>query len=263
MSGLQALQQRMLQAVLADKAPRLRGLCGDVLADASSRMDVYRQGYRIRLRDALALEFPGLRLLAGRDFERLLKSYVAAHPSGHYNIRWHGAGLAAFLEYGLPWRERPALAEMARLDWAISTAFDAVDEAPVDPAELASVPAEAWADLHLRPQAHLQILSGVCNVEAFRRAADRELARPRLRRYRRSRHLLVWRQALAVRYRLIEDDERMVLAAAMRDESFALLCDRLAEHHDPSAAMPRMAGILRGWLEDGVLAGWRLQQDSM
>ena len=157
----------------------------------------------------------------------------------------------------------PALAEMARLDWAISTAFDAVDEVAVDPVQLSSVPAEAWADLHLRPQAHLQVLSGVCNVEAFRRAADRELARPRLRRYRRSRHLLVWRQALAVRYRLIEDDERMVLAAAMRDESFALLCDRLAEHHDPSAAMPRMAGILRGWVDDGVLAGWKLQQDSM
>lgn len=263
MSTLRALQQRTLQAVLDDKPPRLRELRGDGLANASSRMDVYRQGYRIRLRMALEAEFPGLRLLAGKRFGRLLESYVAAHPSGHYNIRWHGAGLAAFLEYARPWCARPALAEMARLDWLISTAFDAADEAAVSAMDLAGVPAVAWADLHLRAQAHLQIVPFTRNVEAFRRAADADGPRPRLRRHRRPRHLLVWRQALAVGYRPVEDDEHCALTAAMRDESFALLCDRMAEHHGPANASRRMAQLLRRWLDDGLMAGWRLQQDSM
>lgn len=263
MSTLRALQQHTLQAVLDDKPARLRELRGDARADAFSRMDVYRRGYRIRLRDALAAEFPGLRLLTGERFERLLDSYIAAHPSGHYNIRWHGAGLAAFLEYARPWCERPALAEMARLDWLISTAFDAADETTVQATELAAIPAAAWADLHLRPQAHLQVLPVNRNVEAFRRAADAGEPRPRLRRHGRPRHLLVWRQALAVRYRPVEDDERHALAAAMRDESFALLCERLAEHHDAASALPRMVQLLRRWVDDGLLAGWRLQADSM
>ncbi|MFC5436908.1 putative DNA-binding domain-containing protein [Rhodanobacter umsongensis] len=263
MNRLRALQQRTLQAVLGDNPSRLRELRGDDRVDTSRRMDVYRQGYRLRLRDALAAEYPGLGLLAGKRFERLLDSYVAAHPSGHYNIRWHGAGLPAFLEYARPWCERPALAEMARLDWAISTAFDAADETATVAMDLSGVPAAAWADMHLRPQAHLQVLSFTANVDAFRRAADAGGPRPRLRSRGRPHHLLVWRQALAVHYRAIEDDERCTLAAAMRDESFALLCERLAEHHDPASALSRMAEMLRRWIDDGLMAGWRLQQESM
>ena len=118
----------------------------------------------------------------GRRFGSLLDRYVEAHPSGHYNIRWHGAGVAAFLEYGLPWRDRPALGDMARLDWAISTAFDAADEPVLAAADLAGVAADAWANLRLLPQSHLQFLSTHHNVEAFRRAADRNDQRPRLRR---------------------------------------------------------------------------------
>lgn len=256
MSNLQALQQHLLQAVLADRPAKLPELRTDARADAASRLAIYRNGYRIRLRDALATEFPGLAVLAGRRFGRLLESYVEAHPSGHYNIRWHGAGLAAFLEYALPWRDKPELAEMARLDWAISTAFDAADEPVLGMADLAGVPVDAWADLHLHPQAHLQLLPIRHNVEAFRRAADRGDPRPRRRRYGEARHLLVWRQSLTVRYRQIDADECSALTGAVNDEPFASLCERLADHRDPASATPRMASLLQQWLESGLIGGF-------
>ncbi|WP_266159472.1 DNA-binding domain-containing protein [Dyella silvatica] len=259
MSSLQALQQRLLQAVLADKTPKLPELRGDALADPATRLDVYRHGYRIRLRDALAIEFPGLRLMAGRRFGHLLDSYVEAHPSAHYNIRWHGAGLAAFLEFSRLWRDKPALAEMARLDWAISSAFDAADEPVISATDLAGVPAEAWAGLCLVPQSHLQILPVTCNVDTFRRAADQAAPRPHLRRYPRPRHLLVWRQELTVRYRVLSEDERPLLNAALREESFTSLCELLAEYHDPNQAMPRMTTLLRHWLEAGLISAYRLE----
>ncbi|WP_266170947.1 DNA-binding domain-containing protein [Dyella subtropica] len=258
MSNLQTLQQRLLQAVLADRAPRLRDLCGDNSADTTSRLAIYRNGYRIRLRDALGTEYPGLGLMAGRRFGHLLESYIETHPSGHYNIRWHGAGLAAFLEYGLPWRDKPELADMARLDWAISTAFDATDEPTLSATALVDVPAESWAALRLRSQSHLQILASPYNVDAFRRAADGNKQRPRLRHYDKPRYLLVWRQLLTVRYRLVEADELSALTGATQHETFAQLCERLTEHHDPSNALPRMAALLRQWLDDGLISGWEL-----
>lgn len=258
MSNLQALQQHLLQAVLADRPPKLPELRADARADAASRLAIYRNGYRIRLRDALATEFPGLAMMAGRRFGNLLESYVEAHPSGHYNIRWHGAGLAAFLEYTLPWRDKPELAEMARLDWAISTAFDAADEPALATTDLADVPADAWADLRLRPLTHLQVLSTRHNVESFRRAADRSDSRPHRRRHDKPRHLLVWRQSLTVRYRQVEADERSALAGAANGESFASLCERLAEYHDPAIAMPRMTGLLQQWLGSGLIGGCSL-----
>ncbi|HEY1589963.1 MAG TPA: DNA-binding domain-containing protein [Rhodanobacter sp.] len=256
MSNLQTLQQQLLQAVLADRPPRLPELRADARADAASRLAIYRNGYRVRLREALVTEFPGLALMAGRRFGRLLESYVEAHPSGHYNIRWHGAGLAAFLECALPWRDKPELAEMARLEWAISTAFDVADEPVLGATDLAGVPADAWADLRLHPQVHLHLLSIRYNVEAFRRAADRGDPRPRRRCHDRARHMLVWRQSLTVRYRQIEADECSALTGAVNGEPFASLCERLADHHDPASAMPRMANLLQQWLGSGLIGSF-------
>ena len=258
MSELRALQQQMQQAVLADKPRVPHDWRGDELASPFDRLNVYRRGYRIRLHDALAAEFPGLALMSGKRFEHLLASYVEAHPSGHYNIRWHGAGLAAFLDYGLPWSKQPALADMARLDWAISTAFDAADEAVIAPGHLAELPGDAWVNLRLRTPGHLQLLPHECNIDAFRRAADRGAARPHLRRYARRRHLLVWRQALAVRYRPVDEDERLALTALIHGETFSQLCERLAERHGPATAMRRAAQLLHCWLDDGLITGWQL-----
>lgn len=258
--SLHAFQQQMLQAVLADEPPQVQALRSDARADVGSRLAIYRNGYRIRLRDSLATEFPGLGKMMGRRFDAMLESYVETHPSMHYNIRWHGAGLGAFLGYGLPWRASPELADMAKLDWAISTAFDAADEAALQAADLANLPAESWTSLRLHAQDHLQIVPVHHNVAAFRRAADRDEQRPHLRRHAMARHFLVWRQALAVRYRRVDADELSALTGAMQNEPFALLCERLATFHEPAQALPRVVGLLQQWLAEGLMGSWTLQK---
>jgi hypothetical protein len=254
MSSLQALQQQMLQAVLAEKALPLHAIRSDAIADAGSRLAIYQHGYRIRLRDALSSEFTGLQCLVGPRFDALLDRYIDAHPSEHYNIRWYGSGVAAFLDYARPWREKPQLGEMARLDWAISTAFDAVDESSVDISDLAAVPPEGWAQLRLSLQQNLQVLPCMHNIEACRRAADRGERRPRLQRFAQARQMMVWRHAMTVRYRRLDEDEWQVLGAALRGEPFASLCERLTSYHEESAAMIRMVTLLKGWLEAGLIA---------
>jgi hypothetical protein len=253
MNTLQAIQQQMLEAVLAAKTAALPPIRGDAIADAHSRLAVYQHGYRIRLRDALKNEFAGLQCMAGRRFDALLDAYVETHPSGHYNIRWYGAGLANFL--GGAHSDRPQLSEMAKLDWTISIAFDAADEPSLGMAELASIPPDAWAGLRLLPQANLHTLDCTYNVDAFRRAADRGEARPHLRRYTRPRRLLVWRQAMSVHYRRLDEDEWQVLAAARRGEAFATLCAILAERHGETAGMGRMVTLLQAWAGAGLLRG--------
>jgi hypothetical protein len=251
--SLLELQQRVLQAVLADESTSPAELFSGGTVDAADRLAVYRQGYRVRLRDSLAVEFPGLSRMMGGRFQSMLESYIDAHPSTHYNIRWHGAGLAAFLAYGLPWRSSPELADMANLDWAISTAFDAADESAMIAAELAELPSVAWANLRLCAKENLQILSVHHNVDAFRRAADQHDKRPRLRRHKRVRHFLVWRQMFNVRYRHLRADELSALSGSMQGESFAELCERQCAFHQPIAALPRMLGQLQQWLAEGLI----------
>jgi hypothetical protein len=255
-NALQVIQQQMLQAVLGGVSTPPAAIQGDAIAGAGARLAIYQRGYRIRLRDALRDEFSGLQCAAGRSFENLLDKYVAAHPSEHYSIRWYGSGLAAFLDYAHPWRNKPQLAEMARLDWAISTAFDAADESSKNVTELSAVPAEAWAGLCLSLQQNLQIMACLFNTMAFRRAADRGARRPHLRRFAAPRQVMVWRHATTVHYRQLDDDEWQVLGATMRGASFAGLCDMLAARHGHATAMPRMVTLLQRWLTDGVIRGW-------
>ena len=68
--------------------------------------------------------------------------------------------------------------------------------------------------------------------------------------------MLVWRQSLTVRYRQIEADECSALTGAVNGEPFASLCERLANHHDPASAMPRMANLLQQWLGSGLIGGF-------
>lgn len=256
MSTLQAIQQQMLQAVLSAKSSVLVGIRDDAIADVHSRLAVYQHGYRIRLRDALKHEFDGLRCMAGKGFDALLDAYVAAHPSPHYNIRWYGAGLADFLQDTKC--DKPQLAEVARLDWAISVAFDAADEAKIGMPELAAVPPDAWANLRLLLQANLQQVCCTCNAEAFRRAADRGSRRPHLRRYGTPHPILVWRHAMSVHYRRLDEDEHQVLMAAQGGGSFATLCAILAERHGETVAMARMVAMLQSWVGAGLLRGFEV-----
>lgn len=253
MNDLRAMQLQLTDALRSDAMPALQALRGDDVADATRRLAVYHHGYRIRLREALRAEFPGLALLAGKRLATLLDGYIAARPSTHFNIRWHGEGLDAYLGRTPPWRDRPALGEMAQLDWAISTAFDAADHAPVDATELAHVSPDSWASLRLHPLPHARLLRVAHNVDAFRRATDRGATRPSIRRLRQPRHLLVWRPAVDVRYRRVDRDELPALRAAFDGDTFANLCERLAEHHGAEAALPRMAALLARWLDDGLI----------
>jgi len=253
MSELQALQLRLQRAVMASASMALPELVGDDIADAKARLAIYRHGYRARLREALTNEFPTVAMLAGQRFQALLDRYIDACPSEHYNLRWHGAGLAAFLRYALPWRDRPAYAEAAELDWAISTCFDAADETAIGADALAAIAPEDWAGLRLQPLQQLQWLSLVTNIDAFRTAADAGAPRPHLRRRARPRRLLVWRQALTVRYRAVETAEGILLAAAAREEPFAALCELAATQAPPGQAVARLAVLLRNWVDAGLI----------
>jgi len=129
---------------------------------------------------------------------------------------------------------------------------DAADHGTVSAAELAGIAPEGWAALRLHPLPHAHLLRSTCNIDAFRRAADRGEPRPALRRWRRPRHLLVWRPALDVRYRQVETRELPALLGALHGDTFAQLCERLAQRHGDSD-LPRMAALLAQWLGDGLI----------
>jgi hypothetical protein len=256
MSTLAELQREMQAHVLHGDGAAYRAIDATRGASAAERLHVYTHGYRARLLEILGNDFYALRALAGaEEFERLASAYIDATPSTHPNVRWYGGSLATFLRTQPPWSRHSEFADMAELEWAIGLAFDAADETVISFNDLAALSAQDWPCLRLRLHASVQRRRLAHNVDAMRRAIDRDEALPESQ----AAHApawIAWRDSLSVRHRRLEDDEAAALAAVADGATFAELCERLCEWHAPDAVALRAASLLRRWIDEGWIAAF-------
>ncbi len=98
------------------------------------RLAVYQGMYPLRMQDALAADYPGLKAFLGDHlFEHFVADYVAIHPSRSYTLNRLGDHVPAFLK---TWHHprRSFLAEVARLELAVTETFDAAEDEGGTPA---------------------------------------------------------------------------------------------------------------------------------
>ncbi len=89
------------------------------------RLAVYQGMYPLRMHDALAADYPGLEAFLGDHlFEHFVADYVARHPSRSYTLNRLGDHVPEFVR---SWHhpKRAFLADLTRLEFAITEAFDA------------------------------------------------------------------------------------------------------------------------------------------
>ena len=276
--ALRAQQQVFASALLADvpvdpcgAAPAgLIGLAGLLAAGlgGAARIDVYHHAYRARLVSALRDNFEALaRALGDEAFAALAGAYLAAHPSQQASIRWFGHGLAGFMDDCLatgapPAQEdlvpHPALADLARMDWALRGAFDAADGPVIDRATLAALPGDAWPQLVLRLHPSLQTVALNWAVEPAWHALRNTPAgdEPDLPAPEPLAHTLaVWRRGLETQWRALSAAEAALMQAAAAGQPFGALCERAAELVDgEDQAVPLVVSTLEQWLADGLVS---------
>lgn len=229
------------------------GGAAELLTDApTQRLKIYAFAYRARLRDALADDFPALyKELGQRRFDALARAYLAAHPSRHYSVRALGRALPRFLREYAP--RRPHLGELAQFEWAQLEAFDAADSTPVTPAEFAALAPTTWPGLRLRLAPSVQVQAFMTSAVERARALRAGDPPPRLRRYRRPRYTLVWRQDLEVFVRPLTRAEADALTAAANGARFDALCETLCAHLAPPSVPSHAVGLLKRWSQDGLI----------
>ncbi len=86
--------------------------------NASERMGIYRNAYRIRLKECLAEDFPvTAKLMGSKKFDRISEDYIRLRPSRYSSLVDFGENFAKFL------RNKRALSkifsELADYEWAI------------------------------------------------------------------------------------------------------------------------------------------------
>jgi len=127
---------------------------------AVERVGVYQGMYLLRMIEALEGDYPAVaHFLGDEEFAGLVTRYVAAHPSTSYTFNRLGEQFPAFVRQSHGIRRKGFVADLARLELAVTEVFDA-PESPAWPAEaVAKMPHEAWEGAVLRP------------IEAFRLGA--------------------------------------------------------------------------------------------
>lgn len=256
MTKLRELQTRF-KAHLLEGDVAISQLVASVSAeDVEERLGIYSFGYGQRLREALRIEFPGLAALAGDPaFEKLLDDYIHARPSRHPNLRWLGRDMADWLQGNVDSSGRPELVEMARLDWALSTSFDAPDVVSIDSSTMASLAPEQWPGVRFSIHPAVQVIPVRWNVDAIRLSIiDEHVADCGLKSMEVG-ELVVWRKDFGVRYRRLDSDESAALAAVQGNRTFGEICELLCHWQAETTVAARAVFLLQRWFAAGWISG--------
>ena len=228
-------------------------------ADRITLLDVYRDGYALRLIEVLTSDYPGLMAMAGpADFDHMARAYIANHPSHHPSIRWYGRDLADFLGSTPPYSRTPAAAEMARFEWALGEAFDSPDVTAVAADALMALPPEAWETLAFTALPSLRRLTLEFDVpQAWQRREEVEPGNLEVERVAQPVRWAIWRPELVSNFRSLEVDDAALLGALVEGRPFPELCEAIASIIGEEQAPARAAGLLRAWVEGGLIAGFQ------
>ncbi|SEM47875.1 hypothetical protein SAMN05428989_3957 [Pseudoxanthomonas sp. GM95] len=253
MSAVLARRQTALQAWLrsGDAAVRTHvATPPQVQADAATRLRIYADGYRLRLIEVLADDFPVLAQRLGAErFHALAGDYLEDHPSTQPSVRHLGHAFADWLsqQHG----SEVEVWELARFEWAQGEVFDAADAQAIALAEVAALPVEAWPTLQLSFQPALRALHLHTAVPALVMAHAADAPLPD-RLAPDPAHWLLWRQDFDVHWRRLPEDEAHALQHMRDGGHFEALCAQLEAAHGPDAPL-RAVGLFKRWIHDGLV----------
>jgi hypothetical protein len=223
---------------------------GDGRLSAVDRLDVYAGMYFFRIRDVLRAEYPRtLALLGEPGFHNLVTDYLAACPPAHPSLREAGARLPPFLAGHAAGRERPWLADLARLERIRLELVDGPDAPAVTLQALEQIPAARFAALRLARVPSSALLANRFAVLPHWRGSEDAPEVPEAR----PETVLVWRRELDVYHRAIDAEEAECLDRVAGGIAFEDLCARLAIGRTDEVAAVRAFELVARWAADGLL----------
>lgn len=225
-------------------------------ADASQRLAIYQQAYRLRLLEVLELDYPGLRGLIGEQkFRAFAEGYIETHPSTNRSVRHYGAHLASYLRRSAIDQSCQEWGEMAEFEWLKGEAFDAANAPQASIADLAGIPASNWPRMRITFHPSFRSIDLGCNIPEIWRSITDAKTVPDLVHFNSRQPWLIWRSDLMVRWRPVEPDETVVLNAMRGGSNFADVCGILHDElQDNSQAALRAVVLLKRWLKDNLIS---------
>jgi hypothetical protein len=150
--------QRAMRTSLVDRDD---GAVAAMLADGvtADRLDIYRNTFVTGVTKALRLTYPAIHRLVGAEFfEGAAAIFIAQHPPQAAWLDEYGAEFADFVRDFDPAASLPYLADVARLEWAVSRALHVADEPPLDLRRLQALSPEDQVGVAFVPHPSISLL---------------------------------------------------------------------------------------------------------
>lgn len=252
---LKDFQDRFQRAILEDNDAILENLTDGARESKDNLLKVYRDAYVLRLIDVVGNDHEHLRRYLGElEFGAMARGYIAANPSHNPNARWFSHRLPEFLRTTAPFAQQPVLAELAALERALNDAFDAGDAVALGVCDLAAIPVGAWSELAFVVHPSAICLEASTNAGAIWMALKADAEPPVPVVLPAPVRILVWRQGATAMFRELSAEEAMMWQLTAEGTNFGDVCQMMAVFDTAETAPARAAGILKTWLETGLLS---------
>ncbi len=247
--------QAQFQSAILDGGDGVLALIPDSPLECKETLfGVYRNAYVLRLIGILEHDFERLHTYAGDEkFDSLARAFIAANPSHTPNARWYGQELPEFIATHPETAAYPALIAIAKLEGTLNDVFDVIDAPVLALPELAAFAPADWALLAFLPHSSARRQKADINLTEIWQALADEETPPAVRKLDTPEHILLWRQDVMPKLRVLAPEEAMMWDEAAKGVTFGVLCEMLATFDNPDEAPLRAAQYLKGWIEMGLL----------
>ncbi|MEW6055516.1 MAG: DNA-binding domain-containing protein [Bdellovibrionota bacterium] len=244
----------VFEALEEDKRNGTKG-CLEFIVDQAplsreKRLDIYANGYFMRLLECMASDFEVVhRLIGPHVFRSLVAEYLSKHPSKTFSIDDVGEHFPRFLRYSETTNEMPWLADLAQLEWLCYLSIYAHDLPGFDRGKLAKMSEDDWAGATLALDSSVRLFRSSWSIDELWELEELDLEQAKEDQCR----LVVYRRNFNATFERLEPLAFEVLAMAQAGFSLGTICEKLAGLLSPGQEPPPLMGWFQDWIECGIL----------
>lgn len=250
-------QQQLLNFLQGNQALQASDIKDHILdqggIDIGTRLGIYKNAYMIRLVETIDTDHPVLGSYLGDDlYDQMVEQYIKQHPSHNYSLRNFSDQLPHFLTQQPPFNQHPQIAELARFERLLLTAFDAPDAKRIKPQDLQDLPTDLWPEMRLRFHPSVQLFQSDWNVVELWKAIKAIQTPPEP--LNQIQNWLVWRnEEQLTEFRALDLPSLCLFMTFQQGHSFSQACETLLQHLAPETISSEALAILIRWIDHGIL----------